>query len=206
MSATEAKLYTIGHSNQPLDAFIALLKRHAIEVVSDARSAPYSKYVPQFNKEELEHALKDAGIKYIYMGRELGGRPDDDDCYDDDGRVLYYKLAEDATFLKGIERLETGIRRCRVALMCSEEDPAVCHRYLLVGRVMARRGAKMLHIRGDGRIDSDADLQDEQPLLFELPEEDSEWKSLRSVSRRNPRPSSSESSENMESSDSSMFD
>src|ERR1700722_14513807 len=151
-AAEPPRLFTVGHSNQSLDAFIALLIKHEIQVVVDSRSSPYSKYVPQFNRREIEDTLKHARIQYLYMGQELGGRPDDDDFYDDDGRVLYYRVAESPTFLKGIERLEQGIRRYRVALLCSEENPAVCHRHLLVGRVMDKRGTKMLHIREDGRL------------------------------------------------------
>ncbi len=203
------QLFTIGHSNQPLDAFVELLKKHDIQVLTDTRSSPYSKFVPQFNREELERALKPTGIKYLYLGKELGGRPDDDAYYDEEGRVLYYRLAEDRTFLTGIERLEQGIQRFRVAIMCSEEDPAVCHRHLLVSRVVAKRGVNVLHIRGDGSLQSDAVVRSgecEQPLLFELPEEETAWKSLRSVSRKKPPASSSELSSETASDDSSMFD
>jgi uncharacterized protein (DUF488 family) len=205
----DSMLFTIGHSNQSLEAFIALLNRHAIDVVTDVRSAPFSKYVPQFNKEELERALTQAGVKYLYLGQELGGRPDNEDYYDADGYVLYYRLAEDAVFLKGIERLETGIRRFRVALMCAEEDPATCHRHLLVSRVMSQRGTTVLHIRGDGNVQTEAQIRgpdSEQPFLFELPQEDETWKSLRSVSRKKPPPSSSASSSETASDDLSMFD
>jgi uncharacterized protein (DUF488 family) len=200
-------LYTIGHSNQTLDAFIELLKTHAIEVVTDTRSSPYSKFVSQFNRQELEQALKDAGIKYLFMGQELGGRPNDESYYDDDGRVLYYRVARDPVFLKGVERLEAGMQKYRVALMCSEEDPAVCHRHLLIARVLAERGVSILHIRGDGSVQTEADVRgEEQGFLFDVPEEDITWKSLRSVSRKKPQPSSSASSDEPASDDSSTCD
>ena len=41
----------------------------------DVRTAPYSRHWPQFNREELAHSLKAAGITYVYLGRELGGKP-----------------------------------------------------------------------------------------------------------------------------------
>ena len=103
-------------------------------------------------------------------------------------------MARSPLFLEGLDRLEQGLDRLRVAIMCSEEDPAVCHRYLLVTRVMRDRGVDIWHIRGDGRLQSEEEIgsPDKQAMLFEELEQDS-WKSLRSVSPKHPPPSSSES-------------
>ena len=183
-------IYSIGHSNHPLDVFLALLDQHAIDVLADVRSAPYSKYCPQFDKPALEGAVRQAGLQYLYLGRELGGRPDGAEYYDENGYVLYWRRARAAEFLAGIERLERGRQQYRVALLCSEEDPAGCHRHLLVGRVLADRGGALLHIRGDGRLESADDLESPQMALFADLEE-SAWKSIRSVSPREPRATSS---------------
>jgi uncharacterized protein (DUF488 family) len=187
--------FTVGHSNQSREEFLALLARHAIEVLVDTRSHPYSKYVAHFNREELAAAAAGAGVKYLFLGRELGGRSEGEQFFDDAGHVLYYRVAESPSFLEGIARVEAGSRRYRVALMCSEEDPAVCHRHLLVGRVLAERGARVRHIRADGSVQAYEDVKAadaEQPLLFDLPEMHP-WKSLRSVSRKRPLPNSSDS-------------
>ena len=149
-------------------------------------------------------ALKQAKVKYLYLGKELGGRPEGAQFYDADGFVLYHRLAESPLFLDGIKRLEAGLRRYRVAIMCSEENPAVCHRQLLVGRVIARHGVRITHIRGDGELQPD-EAAFVQGSLFDS-QEDSPWKSLRSVSRKKTPPSSLESSDATESSDSSMCD
>jgi uncharacterized protein (DUF488 family) len=202
----QPSLFTVGHSNHPLGVFVELLKRYEIQVLVDTRSYPYSRHVSHFNREELHQALNRAGIKYLYMGKELGGRPDEDEFYDGERHVLYYRLAESSAFLGGIERLERGIRRFRVAVMCSEENPSICHRHLLVGRVMAGRGARVQHIRGDGTIQADSELQaadNNQRSLFDLPEENT-WKSLQSVLRRKQPKSSSGSSDAVESNDWSM--
>jgi uncharacterized protein (DUF488 family) len=151
-------LYSIGHSNHPLDAFLDLLRRHGIEVLVDVRSAPYSRYVPHFNPANLKTALKEAGFQYIYMGKELGGRPDGAEFYDADGHVRYDRLAESPLFLAGLDRLISGAERYRVAMMCSEENPTDCHRRLLITRVLAGRGLPVQHIRGDGRIETEAEL------------------------------------------------
>jgi uncharacterized protein (DUF488 family) len=204
----QACLFTLGHSNHPLFVFVELLKRHGIQVLVDTRSYPYSRHVPHFNREELHRALNQSGIKYLYLGKEVGGRPDQEEFYDDEGHVLYNRLAESCLFLGGIERLEQGIRNYRVAIMCSEENPSICHRHLLVGRVMAERGAKIQHIRWDGTVQTDSELQataNNQPSLFDVPEENT-WKSLQSVLRKRLPKNFLDSSNATESNDWSMSD
>jgi uncharacterized protein (DUF488 family) len=191
-----ATLYTIGHSNQTVEDFLALLARHGIEALVDVRSAPYSRYVPHFNKRELQQAMQAAGLHYVYLGRELGGRPEDLGLYDEAGHARYDLIAETETFNEGIERLKTGLASYRVAIMCSEEDPTDCHRRLLVGRVMRRDGYRVLHIRGDGEIMNDVQFDPSvlQPGLFGLePGAPETWRSTRSVLPRSPRSSSSDS-------------
>src|SRR4051794_26625685 len=129
-------VYSIGHSSHPSEVFTELLGKHAIQVLVDVRSAPYSRYAPQFDREFLHRMLHAVGIKYLFLGRELGGRPDNQAYYDSDGRVVYSRMTADGAFVSGIERLERGMAEYRVALMCGEEDPAHCHRRLLVARVL----------------------------------------------------------------------
>ncbi len=182
-------VYTIGHSSHSIDLFTELLRKHGIQVLVDVRSAPYSRYAPQFDHDLLPHSLNQAGIKYLFLGKELGGRPDRQDYYDADGHVLYSRITADAAFVAGIERLERGMPDFRIALMCGEEDPAHCHRRLLVTRVLMERGHEVLHIRGDGRImpdeevarESGKSLVNEQPALFAELDED-QWRSTASVS------------------------
>src|SRR5689334_2499642 len=98
-------IYTIGHSNHPIDRFIALLRQHGIEAVADVRSTPYSRFNPQFRKEKLQAALASAGIRYVFLGEELGARSKDPECYDEGGRVSYTRLASTDLFRRGIDRL-----------------------------------------------------------------------------------------------------
>jgi uncharacterized protein (DUF488 family) len=185
------RVFTIGHSNHDAQTFVNLLKQHRIDVVADVRSQPYSKYATHFNADKIKSALADVGVRYVFLGRQVGGRPDDPQFYDADGYVLYDRLAASPSFLEGIERLEEDIQTCRVAVLCSEENPTVCHRNLLVGRVLIGRGVELWHIRADGRLQSQAELDREsctgdprQQLLFEEFDE-KPWRSKRSVS---PRP------------------
>jgi len=179
---------TLGHSNHSIDAWLALVRQHGIEVVVDTRSSPFSKYVPQFDRELVQRALEGTGVRYLFLGAELGGRPANPAYYDATGRVVYSLLRKDATFQSAIARLETGMERFRVALLCGEEDPAHCHRRLLVGRVLVERGHEMTHVRGDGSLETDEavatqsgkPLVDSQPALFAELDED-KWRSTASV-------------------------
>ena len=193
-------IFTIGHSNHAIEKFIDLVKSQKIEVIVDIRSHPYSSYTPHFTHDALEKLLGRANIRYLYLGDALGGRPEGDEFYDEDGRVLYWRLAKSGEFLGGLSRLGAGMSKYRVALMCSEEDPLQCHRHLLVCRVLEERGVRVMHIRGDGRLQTSDDLSKdslretnglEQPTLFES-EEDT-WKSLQSVLQRRQPSNSSKS-------------
>ncbi len=192
-------IFSIGHSNQSIEAFLALLQQHQIQVLVDVRSSPYSKYVPQFNSTSLAVAVRQVGIRYMFMGKELGGRPDGDEFYDSDSHVLYNRVAEASFFLDGIDRLKKGGRAYRVAIMCSEEDPTTCHRHLLIGRVLAKQGVELCHIRGDGHIQTEKELtlpeeivSYQQSLWGEQLSEEETWRSIRPVSQKKPLPSSSD--------------
>ena len=183
-------VFTIGHSNHSAEKFVGLLKGHSIEVVADVRSQPYSRHAPHFNARDIEAILSENGIGRLFLGLELGGRPRAEEFYDADGRVDYARIERSQPFLDGIQRLQSSIQERRVALLCSEEDPAGCHRRLLVGRVLGKRGIGVRHIRGDGSIQTEGEASDDQPVLFPDTEV-SVRKSIRSVLRRGRRPSSS---------------
>lgn len=109
MAATPTEipgLFTIGHSNHTEEKFLGLLREHDIDVLVDVRSQPLSRYNPQFNSNNLKRVLAAAGVRYIFMGDQLGGRPDGEEFCDSEGYVLYHRVAEVPFFLKGIERLE----------------------------------------------------------------------------------------------------
>jgi type I restriction enzyme, S subunit len=196
----EAVIYTIGHSIHKLEKLLNLLNKNGIEVLVDIRSKPYSRNVPHFNKDNLEKEIRKSGLKYLFLGKELGGRPTGREFYDPEGFVLYSRIAQTNDFKQGIERIMKGIRDFRVALMCSEENPLNCHRHLLVSRVLSDRHVKIFHIRGDGSIQSYTEISNDryvpqtvraQQSLF-VSEEPSEWKSTQSVLRRKVPNSSSE--------------
>jgi uncharacterized protein (DUF488 family) len=191
-------VFTVGHSNHSIEHFLNLLQSHSIEVLVDVRSYPYSNYSPHFDREKLKDTLSQNNFKYLDLGRELGGRPEGDEFYDSKGHVFYDKLAATTEFQSGLSRLEKGAAQFRVAILCSEENPAICHRALLVGTVLSTRGVRVEHIRGDGRVESDEqvfaskNVEHAQSVLF-ADAKPSSWKSIPSVSRKNRRTSSSNS-------------
>jgi uncharacterized protein (DUF488 family) len=158
-----------------MTAFVAVLKAHEIGYLIDVRSAPYSKFKPEFSRNALEAALKEHDIRYLYMGEQLGGQPKDADCYDADGKVRYEQVAEKDFYRVGIARLEKAFRQgLRVVLMCSEGKPEMCHRSKLIGATLEARGISVLHIDEEDRLQTQADvvfeLTDGQLSLFGEPE------------------------------------
>lgn len=177
-------VWTIGHSNHEFGHFVGLLEQEDIGFVVDVRSYPYSKHAPQFNREELQACLRSAGIGYLFLGEELGGRPARDEHYDSDGHALYGAMAREPQFGVAIERLLDGARNHRIALVCSEGDPRHCHRRLLVGKVLTDRGAELRHIQRNGEVlvERSVELGSTPPTLFG--KDEPEWRSTQSVSRR----------------------
>lgn len=157
-------IHTIGHSNHPIERFIALLRQHGIATLVDVRSRPYSRWAPQFQKEALSRSLAAVPLAYVFLGQELGGRPEGAEFYDAEGHVDYERRAGAAEFRAGIDRL-VAIARQGSAIMCAEEDPIRCHRRLLVTPALQRSGVTVEHIRGDGRVQTENELGGRKPQL-----------------------------------------
>ena len=156
-------LYTIGHGNRKPEDFLALLKDFGIEYLIDVRSQPYSKFNPQFNQNDLKFFLERNGIKYVFMGDTIGGRPKDTSCYDNEGKVDYEAVKTKEFFLNGIDRLKTAYNKdINVVIMCSESKPCECHRSKLIGRVLDIDKIVLKHIDEKGR------LKDQKTVINEL--------------------------------------
>lgn len=132
------KIYTIGYASYSLSEFIAVLNRYDINAVADVRTTPYSQFKPEFNKDVLARALKSNGIYYVPLGIECGARPENGSCYVN-GQVQFDILAKTDLFRRGLQRLKNGTERCIIGIMCAEQDPIQCHRYILVARELSKR-------------------------------------------------------------------
>jgi uncharacterized protein (DUF488 family) len=169
------ELYSLGHSNHPPEKFIKLLKDNLIGCIADVRSTPLSQWVPFANRENLENLLSAADVQYIYLGNLLGGHIPELNSNKKAERLKEYDyIRREEYFIRGLNRLRAEAEKHRTCMLCSEEDPSLCHRRLLIGSSLAAQGIQVLHIRGDGRLQSEEDLWkedqkvDQSQILFPL--------------------------------------
>jgi uncharacterized protein (DUF488 family) len=185
MSGMSRCVWTVGHSNHSSERLLTLLAGQQIAFVVDVRSYPYSRIAPQHNREALAASLAAEQIRYLYLGAELGGRPDSPEHYDHDGHALYGPMSEQPDFREALTRVLDGAQDHRIALLCSEGDPTHCHRRLLVGKVLAEHGVELRHILRDGDVLSEREVQlPNESQQCSLLEEHGPWRSTQSVSRR----------------------
>jgi uncharacterized protein (DUF488 family) len=158
-------VFSIGHSNHDWETFKRLLEKANIGAVADVRSSPASR-LPHFNRAALKNRLNSTGIDYIFLGGELGGRPKDG-CIPD-----YDLMAASPLFAEGIAKVEEIAPRTRLALMCSEHEPLICHRCLLVGRRLVERGVEVAHILRNGTVEPNEETEDRLLALTRQTEHD----------------------------------
>lgn len=159
-SSKPQRVFTVGHSNWPFAQFVQLLKRAGIDFVLDVRSRPASARNPQFTQPGFEAMLREEAIGYAFLGEELGGRPADPDLYRQNGAVDYAACGKTYAFRAGIERVAAEAARHQVALVCAEEDPLDCHRFLMISPALAAAGLEPLHLRGNGALESERAAED----------------------------------------------
>ncbi len=165
-------LFSIGHSNHSQAHFLLMLREHKITALVDVRSVPYSRRCPHFHRKQLAEVLPaSTGIAYVYLGHELGVRRDEPECYDEQGRVVFARIAETAAFQQGLERLRHGLETHRIAMMCAEHDPLECHRGILIAPRMLSNVSELLHIRRDGTLESHAAAEDRLMRKYHLPDQ-----------------------------------
>jgi len=154
------EILTIGHSSQPYESFLEKLVAAGVTAVADVRSSPFSRQFPQFSRDTLRAGLRADGIEYVYLGAELGGRPAAAALYTG-GIADYEKMARNENFAHGLDRVLQGATKYKLALMCSEQDPLDCHRCLLVGRALAKRGVTVRHILPDNATITQEEIESE---------------------------------------------
>jgi len=143
---------TIGHSNHPIERFVALLKAGGIERLVDVRSMPWSRRWPHFGRERLARSLAEAGIAYTWEGEALGGKPKAGGGYDD--------TAARPEFKDALGRLIADRAGTTLCLMCAEKEPLDCHRTVLVSRRLAERGVAIEHLLADGTARPHAEVEE----------------------------------------------
>jgi len=154
------RILTIGHSTQSFNDFLDKIVSSGVTAIADVRSSPFSQYTPQFSQPNLKKSLKESNIQYVFLGQELGGRPQKSHLYCN-GIADYEKISLDASFISGLERLINGSKNYNIAIMCSEQNPLDCHRCLLIGRLLHERKTPVGHILKDGNVIEHKQIEDE---------------------------------------------
>ncbi|MGI5841443.1 MAG: DUF488 family protein [Patescibacteria group bacterium] len=121
-------VFTLGHSTRPTSDFLEKLRENNISLVIDIRSKPYSRWVPQYNKNQLSQTLVDNKIRYLFRGDNLGG------------------IKANNGFDKAIEEVVLLSKTDNLVLLCSEGDYKKCHRYTAVAPALEKKGAVVQHL------------------------------------------------------------
>ena len=153
MTTTHAHVFTIGHSTHTLDELVAMLKAHNVATLVDVRTVPRSRRHPHFNADALSSSLPPLGVRYVQMGKPLGGlrhpkkgattnlawQNESFRGYADHMQSPEFRAAVDE--LIAMSSTSTG----GIAVMCAEAVPWKCHRSLLSDALVAR-GVAVDHI------------------------------------------------------------
>lgn len=174
-------VYTIGHSTQPGEHLASRLQQHAISAVVDIRSTPFSGRHPSYNQPTLRNACRQLGIHYLWM-QELGGRPSHPTMIGPNGKAAYHLMIADPALQTAWQRIKTGCATERIALLCSEGDPRICHRHRLLWPQCLHTNMDMQHILMNGELQSAADIGDPRPPQLDL-FTPVQWWSLQPVNR-----------------------
>ncbi|MCH3923642.1 MAG: DUF488 domain-containing protein [Bacteroidales bacterium] len=154
----KSTLYSIGHGTKTIDEFCNELNSFNITYLVDVRSKPYSKWNPNFNQDILKYLSSKRKIIYVYMGDVIGGIPNDMSCYTD-GHIDYKKMGEKQSFIDGLNRLIIANKKgIKLAVMCSESDPTMCHRSKLIGEELSKKGIQMKHIIAVNKYKTQTDI------------------------------------------------
>jgi uncharacterized protein (DUF488 family) len=153
-------LWTIGHGNRSIEAFLALLDEAKIQRLVDVRAYPVSRRYPHFARAMLEKSLAEAGVRYVWEGKALGGRRapagvSPHAALTNPQFRAYADHMMTAPFREALERLVQAGREERTAFMCAERLPSECHRALISDALVAR-GLAVRHIVTTGGSQSHA--------------------------------------------------
>ncbi len=141
-SKSELTILTIGHSTRTVPELIEMLKAHHVTLVVDVRSIPRSRHNPQFNKETLPAALKEAGIGYVHMP-DIGGlrhptRDSVNTAWRNKSFRGYADYMQTKEFTEQLLHLMALARKDCIAIMCAEALPWRCHRSLIADALVVR--------------------------------------------------------------------
>lgn len=142
-------MLTIGHSTRPIDTFVEILQKYEITHLVDIRTIPYSRYNPQYGKEQLALSLEKNQIKYSHNPGLGGLRHTTKESQNVGWKNASFRgFADYMQTLEFASSLSELIKLCNkeiVVIMCAEAVPWRCHRSLISDAVLIR-GFKVIHI------------------------------------------------------------
>ncbi len=150
-------IYSIGHSDWPIQRFLAILRSFAIDVLVDIRRYPRSRSNLQFDGARLAAALVDVGIEYVSLPA-LGGRRGRKDAPETrlqegwrvDAFRAYAGYATTKAFHTALDALVARARRARCVIMCAEALWWRCHRRIVADYLLVE-GPRVRHILDVGK-------------------------------------------------------
>ncbi len=144
--------YTLGHSTRSLSEFLTILNFYEISAIADVRAFPTSQRFPHFSQDLLALVLDRAGIKYLWLGRELGGYrkgglgiSSPNTAWRSQGFRNYADHMLTEEFQAGVGELLRLGEKERAAILCAERFWWRCHRRLLADWLVAH-GHRVIHI------------------------------------------------------------
>ena len=147
-----SRVLTIGYGNRALGQFYEVLEAFEVTHLVDVRSAPYSSYRKEFDREALTERHASGRVRYVYLGNELGA----------------IAVAENGEALvRGLRRVfESALKpSVRICLMCGCLRPERCHRGSALAPMLEALGLEVRHIDEFNRAVATNELA-VQPVLF----------------------------------------
>lgn len=160
-------IHTIGYAAHTIESFIEALRNFNISAVADVRSQPYSRFKPEFNRENLKITLNKNKIEYVFLGDNIGARIKSSECYVN-GHADYTSISKNHLFQEGIERLLNGMEKYSIALMCAEKDPINCHRTILICKELKKYKIRISHIIDANTAEDHTETEYRLMKLFNL--------------------------------------
>jgi uncharacterized protein (DUF488 family) len=126
-------LFTIGYEGKSIEEFVNILIKNDVKLLCDVRKNPLSRKFG-FSKNKLKHIVETVDIKYIHfpaLGIDsckrsvLETKADYQRLFADYAKELPQKKQHLVTLYQTLETNE------RIALMCYERDPDMCHRHVI---------------------------------------------------------------------------
>lgn len=143
-------IFTIGHSNRSLEAFIAVLETARINTLVDIRAYPTSTRHPHFDSKPLRETLDVHNIIYHWAGRQLGGyrKPALSSIHSsltNSSMRAFADHMDTDVFQQGASQLIKLTRTSNICLMCAERMPSDCHRRLIADYLLLQN-IRVVHL------------------------------------------------------------